>query len=103
MAPEPRNEAAAPDVSGVMSTPEAKASLALGLLGFAGLYMPVPGFALAACGVGLSVFALRQYRDSTPATVGLTLSCLALALSLAGFVWSLMVGLDGMVTVPAPP
>ena len=86
-----------------MSSPEAKASFALGLLGFAGLYVPVPGFAFAACGVGMSVYALRQYRDSTIATVGLTVSCFTLALSLAGFAWSLMTGLDGMVTTPAPP
>ena len=86
-----------------MSSPEAKASLALGVLGFAGLYVPVPGFAFAAVGVTLGVFALRQYRDSVLGTVGLTVSCLTLALSMAAFAWSLITGLDGMVTSPAPP
>lgn len=65
--------------------------------------MPVPGAAFGACGVMLSVFALREYRDSGLATVGLTLSCFTLAISLAGFVWSLMTGLDGVVTAPAAP
>ena len=81
---------------------EAGASVALGLLGFAGIYVPLTGFGLAVGGIMLSAFALRQCWDSKRATVGLCASCLALALSIAGFVWSLITGLDGVVTTPAP-
>ena len=83
--------------------PEAGASVAVGMLAFAGLYMPMTGFGLAVGGIVLSAYALRRCWDSKRATVGLCASCLALAVSLAGFVYSLMTGLDGIITAPAPP
>ena len=82
---------------------EVSGAFTLGGLGLGGLYFPIGGFILGVGGTVLAIRALRRDRDSAGAIWALCLCTTDMALSLSGFIWSLMTGLLGIVTSPAPP
>jgi hypothetical protein len=75
----------------------------LGGLGLGGLYFPVGGFIFGVAGTFLAIRALHRDRDSVTALLALCLCTVDMALSFSGFFWSLLTGLAGIVTSPAPP
>jgi hypothetical protein len=82
---------------------ETSGALSLGVLGLVGLYFPVGGVVFGAVGAILGIRALRMNRDSGAAVFALSLAATDIALSVSGFIWSVMTGLMGIVTSPAPP
>ncbi len=82
---------------------ETSGAFTLGGLGLGGLYFPVGGFIFGAAGTILAIRALRRDPDGTTAVLALCLCTVDMALSFSGFFWSLMTGLAGIVTFPAPP
>jgi hypothetical protein len=73
------------------------------VLGLVGLYFPVGGFIFGAWGMVIAILALRRDRDSAAAILALCLCTTDMALSVSGFIWSVMTGLAGIVTFPAAP
>ena len=82
---------------------EVAGAFTLGGLGLVAFYFPVGGFIFGAWGTVLAVLALRRDRDSVSALLALCLCTVDMALSVSGFIWSVMTGLAGIVTFPAAP
>ena len=82
---------------------EVSGAFTLGGLGLVGLYFPMGGFIFGAWGTVLAILALRRNRDGVSAQLALSLCTIDMALSVSGFIWSVMTDLAGIVTFPAPP
>ena len=75
----------------------------LGALGLVGLYFPFGGFVLGIWGTILAIRGVRMSRDSGTSVFALGVATTDVALSVSAFIWSVMTGLAGIVTSPAPP
>jgi len=78
------------------------ASLLLSIIGLVAWVYPVAGFVIAVSALILGARALRGSHHDW-AVAGMTTGSVGIMLSVAGFIFSLAVGLYGIAVAPAPP
>ena len=78
-------------------------ALTLGIAAFFSIYFPILAVLQATAATGMAIVAVRQNRNDNFAVLVLSINVVVLSLDAAALVWSVWVGLLGIVIAPAAP